>query len=83
VYKLLSQWEIEPFFLAGFRWLKNEKKKGTVYKLLSQWETAREYLRRSLTLKQKLFGATHPSTQLGEKLYQVLMVHSASKLNSR
>jgi hypothetical protein len=51
-------------------------KLGTVYKLLSQWETAREYLRRSLTLKQKLFGATHPSTQLGEKLYQVPIIHS-------
>ena len=43
---------------------------GTVYKVLSQWETAREYLRRSLTIKQRLFGADHPSTQLGEQLYQ-------------
>ncbi|EKX49431.1 hypothetical protein GUITHDRAFT_136096 [Guillardia theta CCMP2712] len=43
---------------------------GTVYKTMSQWEKAREYFRRSLTLKRRLWGDENQSTQLTSQLLE-------------
>ncbi len=47
-----------------------------MYKVISNWDTARQYFRKSLNIKLQLWGETHPSTQLSQRLLDEALAQS-------